>query len=143
LIRYSLAKKLEDGNMAPGLSLKFMRDGVQSANMFALISLTGVKSDEFFSGDFTNNLPYPNMGLAEKLLFKKFTQASNCPLMLGINELALYDFSGNKYDDPKFPFQLIFRPQIKIGSCDYKEQTLTDLFTNTSLEGLTTIKVYA
>lgn len=57
LLRMSLAKQAENGNLAPGLSLKFMRDNVQSANMFSLVSLTGIASSEFFDQPFTNNLP--------------------------------------------------------------------------------------
>lgn len=139
----SLAKQAEKGNLAPGLSLKFLRDGVESANMFALVSLTGISSSEFFDQPFTNNLPMPDMGLAEKLLFKKFKQASNCPLMLGSSELALYQFNGTKESSPKFPFQMIFTPKIKLGDSQYNADTLKNLFVNYQFTNAQVFDVYA
>jgi len=127
--------------MTPGLTLKFLRNNVQSANMFALVSLEGINTDEFFSHNFSNGLAYPNMNLELQVLFEKFTQASNCPLMVGGSELALYDFDGKKYDEPKFPFQLIFKPLVKIGNCSYNEGTLRNLFTSANLQNQTIIEV--
>lgn len=83
------------------------------------------------------------MGFAEKLLLKKFKQASNCPLMLGASELASNQFDGTVEASPKFPFQMIFQPKIKIGDSQYNANTLQNLFVNYAFTNVQIFDVYA
>jgi len=68
----------------------------------AMPSLDGQSDMNPFSGVFTNHPAYPT-GFALKLVAKKFTQASNCPLMIGLSDCATYSTSGSKVAQPIFP----------------------------------------
>ena len=57
--RLSLALEpdTEKLNTAPGMGLKFLRDGVDSANLVAMYSVDGQESWNFFKNDFSNHIP--------------------------------------------------------------------------------------
>ena len=59
LSRLSLALEpdTEKLNTAPGMGLKFLRDGVDSANLVAMYSVDGQESWNFFKNDFSNHIP--------------------------------------------------------------------------------------
>ena len=44
-------------NTAPGMGLKFLRDGRDSANLVAMYSVDGQESWNFFKNDFSNHIP--------------------------------------------------------------------------------------
>jgi len=58
LIRLSSALKPSDTSpLVPGIGLKFLRDGVDSANLVAIFSLNGTPGDwNFFEKDFSNQI---------------------------------------------------------------------------------------
>ena len=57
--RLSLALEpdTEKLNTAPGMGLKFLRDGMDSANLVAMYSVDGQESWNFFKNDFSNHIP--------------------------------------------------------------------------------------
>ena len=57
--RLSLALEpdTEELNTAPGMGLKFLRDGMDSANLVAMYSVDGQDSWNFFKNDFSNHIP--------------------------------------------------------------------------------------
>ena len=46
-------------NMIPGMGVKLLRDGVESANFVAMYSVDGQKSYNFFDNNFSNHIPDP------------------------------------------------------------------------------------
>jgi hypothetical protein len=117
LVRFSSAKEPGDGGFTPGMGIKFLRDGRPSANFVAMYTLDGQTCDEnnFFQHEWSNHIPLTdNFGL--KIIAAKFWQASYCPLMVGISDLASADY---KQPAPAgtFPWQLIFAPKASSG-CD-------------------------
>lgn len=59
IIRLSSAAKPVVGSqpLAPGMGLKFLRDGQESANLVAMFSVNGTPGDwNFFSKDFVNHI---------------------------------------------------------------------------------------
>ena len=65
--------------------LKFLRDGVASANFPAMPGLDpqACSVPNFFTNNFSNHLPAPKgTDFAKSLLKKKFWQASYCPQMV-------------------------------------------------------------
>jgi len=58
-VRLSCAKApaAGTGGYAPGLAFKCLRNGVKSADMFAMFSLQGQDSWNFFKNDLTNHVP--------------------------------------------------------------------------------------
>jgi len=114
-LRASHAKKPipSPANTVPGISMKFLRDNVPSANLFAMYSLEGQTSFNFFEHDLTNHVPDLNedaIDFALKQLKKAFMKASKWPTMLGLNQMATFDEDGNAENSPNFPFRLVFHP---------------------------------
>ena len=98
----------------PGLGVKFMRSGVQSANYVALVTLGPLpdNSYDFFQSNFTNHIPPPTGALS--ILAKKFNQASQCATQVGLSDMAQYDIDGNKVADPVFPFRLEMKSPLSL-----------------------------
>jgi len=113
-VRLSLAKAPvnEAGGYAPGFSLKCLRSGVKSANMFGMFSLQGQDSWNFFKNDLTNHVPdlSDNANFLLRELRATFAKASQWPVMIGLSDLAHYDQNGNNITSPVFPFRLVFHP---------------------------------
>jgi len=99
----------------PGLVVKYFRDGIPSSNTFAMFSLLGQNSYNFFKHDLSNHVPSFGdwAGIGSQLLFQKFLTASSWPTMIGLSDFASYDQYGNYYSTPNFPYRLIFHPTDK------------------------------
>jgi hypothetical protein len=120
-LRLSLAAKPESNNIAPGLSMKFMRNNIKSGNIFAMYALTGQSSFNYFAHDLSNHPPAvnvndPSIPFAKKMLFNAFSKASAWPTYLGVSDLAHYDQNGNTVANPVFPFRVIFHPVKSVHS---------------------------
>lgn len=118
-LRFSLAAApvYDPPNTIPGISYKALRDGVESANLFAMYSLLGQSSFNFFEHDLTNHAPEMNLttvDFAQRQLYKHFKTASEWPTLLGLSAMAKYDETGKEYNPPVFPFRLQFHatPQL-------------------------------
>jgi hypothetical protein len=113
-IRLSLARVPDTGpgGYVPGISLKCLRNQVPSGNMFAMYSLQGQDSWNFFKHDLTNHVPdlSDNAQFLLRELRATFAKASNWPVMIGLSGLAHYDQQGNNVSSPVFPFRLVFHP---------------------------------
>jgi len=141
IVRFSLAGKPKNDRIVPGMGLKFLRDGVDSANLVAMFSLQGQKSWNFFKNDFTTIIP-KSPGEKFKLFETKFAQGSsyiNSNSVLGFSQ---YGELGNKVVHPKFPFMLRFSPNRKFTFSDeYVHPILEDL--KSIPEGSTLYKIWA
>jgi len=114
-LRFSLATKptTKPPVTIPGISLKCMRNGVESGNVFAMYSIAGQESFNFFEHDFTNHPPEfadDSVDFATRQLKNKFKEASRWPTFLGLSGLARYDQNGVEADKPIFPFRLVLHP---------------------------------
>jgi len=117
LVRFSSAKEPGKGGYTPGMGMKFLRDGRESANFVAMYTLDGQTCNEtnFFEHEWSNHIPLTdNFGL--QIVAAKFWQASYCPLMVGLSDMA--STSPDELAAPgTFPFQLIFKP-LAVSQCD-------------------------
>jgi len=116
IIRLSLSQEPSSSNgVAPGVALKFFRDGAPSANLLGFTSFTGQPCSEtnFFEHAMSNHVP-PATGLA-KLIPAKQQQGSMCTQMLGLSDAAA-EADGS---DPVFPFEVTFEgiPEVSF-PCD-------------------------
>jgi hypothetical protein len=95
----------------PGVGIKFLRDGRPSSNFVAMPSLDGqwCTDSNFFSKDFSNHVAATG-DFALKLIAAKFWQASYCPLMVGLSDLA----SETEGQIGVFPYQLILHPLVDV-----------------------------
>lgn len=110
IIRLSVAKPTIPvmKEMAPGMGLKFLRDGVDSANLVAMYSVDGQPSFNYFEHDWSNHIP----SFTSKMLIplaEAFTKATPYINTIGLSDWAAYDQHGNK-EQPRFPWKLRFEP---------------------------------
>jgi len=142
IVRFSLAKEPSTSSRAtaPGMGLKFLRDGMDSANLVAMYSVDGQDSWNFFKHDFTNHIGPGGLELVP--LEIKFSEATNY-----ISEVALSDFgqhgeSGTQVADPRFPFMLRFRPTGEFMFSDEYVRPFTEDLTSIPM-GSTLYEVWA
>jgi len=118
IIRLSSGFDPKDGpngpGAVPGMGIKFFRDGRPSANFVAMYSLTGQPASDrdFFQHDWNNHVTMPT-SFGAKIIAAKFWQASYCPLMVGLSDLA----TGADGTQGAFPFKLNFHSLVK-SDCD-------------------------
>lgn len=76
--------------LAPGLGLKFLRDGIDSASLVAMYSVDGQDSFNFFKNDFSNHIP----AAKSKSLIPvaaKFATVTNYVQSVGLSDWAQHD----------------------------------------------------
>jgi len=143
IIRMSLAKQPDPQQLqtAPGIGLKFLRDGVASGNMVAMFSVDGQQSWNFFKNNFTNHIP----ALTSPSLIPlgiKFATATRNVQQVGLSDMARYDQTGAEVSSPSYPFSLNFVPTGEISFPDeYVQPFTTDLMSIPS--GAVLYKVFA
>lgn len=77
--------------MAPGMGLKFLRDGVDSADLVSMYSVNGQPGDwNFFEHTFTNHIPSAT-GAALDAVAKKFSSVTDYITSIGLSNYAQYD----------------------------------------------------
>jgi hypothetical protein len=135
-IRLSLARAPTNstGGFTPGISLKCLRSGMPSGNMFAMFSLQGQDSWNFFKHDLTNHVP--DLSADAEFILQElrstFAKASNWPVMIGLSNLAQYDQNGNNITAPEFPFRLVFHPTTALHNAfpDTPQEPFTGVLVN-------------
>lgn len=108
--------KKDGAGYAPGLAMKFARTGIRSGNILALPNLQ-VATFNFFKYNLSNHIA-PAKTLQGKLLMRKFGQASQCPVHVGVSDMATWTQNGTKVDVPKFPFKLFLVPSAEVHQPD-------------------------
>ena len=152
LIRLSCAKEPDTkkttavdayDNFAPGMALKFLRNGSSSANIVAMFSTNGQNSWNFFKNDFSNHVP-SSQGATLKALGLVFSSATSYIQTIGLKDLALQDTNGVIYNPSKYPFKLIFRPTDQLRS-KYSDYLSVDFMSQLAAvsSGTTLYDVYA
>merc|ERR1712080_554909 len=95
-------------NTKPGMGLKFLRDGIDSANLVAMYGVGGQESWNFFANDFTNHIP--DIPLALEVLGAKFYTATNNIRQVGVSDWSKFGEDGVEVTEPVFPYRLRFHP---------------------------------
>lgn len=115
-------------NLKPGMGLKFLRDGVDSANLVSMYSVDGQPSFNFFENDWTTIIPTASLALYP--VAAKFYTATKYVQVCGLSDFASYDQAGNAVAEPVFPYKIRFEPtgEIEFPSdvyTNYREQLAT------------------
>lgn len=71
----------------PGMGLKFLRDGMQSANLVSMYSVNGQPSWNFFANDFSNHIG-PATSASLELLAAKFATATPYVQTVGLSDFS-------------------------------------------------------
>lgn len=111
LLRLSLTyKTAKNRAVAPGLALKILRDGTYSANISALVSLSGQKNDfNFFKNPMSNIVPM-GKDFGQRAVHWIFQKASTYPEELLVDDLASINSHGEKETNVVSARQMIFVP---------------------------------
>ena len=83
---------------APGMGLKFLRDGRDSANLVAMYSVDGQDSWNFFKNNFTNHIAAGSLALLPVSI--KFSEATNYIQQVGLSEWASHAEDGTAASTP-------------------------------------------
>jgi len=128
-------------SFTPAAAIKFLRDGVPSANSFGIGSLEGSRDTfNFFTHDIYSSPVAPSLNESEslKLAAEKFLEASNWG-MTGLQYLSLYSEDGTK-QTPQFPFNLVYQGSKEVKAMfgdgfvtDYLPKLLSIIPVNTVL----------
>merc|ERR1712029_59516 len=126
---------------APGLGLKFLRDGIDSANLVAMYSVNGQESWNFFKNDFTTHIGPGGLELLP--LQVKFSEATNYVQYSALSNWGQYGEDGVEVTDSMlFPYMLRFKPSGEINFPDeYVNDWLDDL--KSIPQGTTLYQVWA
>ena len=96
-------------NMKPGMGVKFLRDGMDSANFVAMFSVDGQESLNFFEENWSNHIPAPHTKSLIPLELR-FKTATKYIQTVGLSDFAAYTQDGFMEDEAVFPFSLRFEP---------------------------------
>ena len=123
------------------MGLKFLRDGIDSANLVAMYSVNGQDSWNFFKNDFTTNIGPGGLDLLPLEL--KFSEATNFISEAGLSDFGKFGEDGvDAGAAMSFPFMLRFRPTGEISFPDeYVNDWLEDL--KSIPAGTTLYNIYA
>merc|ERR1712112_655544 len=108
----------------PGMGLKFLRDGIDSANLVAMYSVDGQESWNFFRNDFSNHIP--GLSIPLQPLAAKFATATRNVRQVGISDWGRFDENGLETKNPNFPYRLRFQPTGKFKFPDKYVRPVTE-----------------
>ena len=103
---------------APGFGIKFLRDGMYSANSVAMFSFDGQKSFNFFKNRWLTILREFNNSCARETIGKHLSGVTDHIGATSVMDMADFDEHGNKEEEPNWPFQIEFEPYDVYGWSD-------------------------
>jgi len=71
---------------APGIGVKFLRDGIDSANFVAMYSVDGQQGWNFFKNDLLNHIPKASLALLP--VAEKFATFTHYIQEVGLSDMA-------------------------------------------------------
>jgi hypothetical protein len=131
--------------MLPAIGLKFLRDGVDSANTFGVFTLEGQMEYDFFKNDLSTIFATPVQEDSDwEKVGEHFVDETHFTTSIGNSNLAEYTQEGELVEEPVFPFRLIFEPAEDVKGLfpeEYSEPLHEQL--QTIQPGSTLYKVFA
>ena len=96
--------------LVPGISLKWLRTGVPSANTVAMFMATGQPGEwNFFEHELRSHVEAVNDPAVKAVLYKS-SGITDWVYATGLSHWAEYTEDGHKENSPVFPFRLDFEP---------------------------------
>jgi len=129
-------------NMKPGMGVKFLRDGADSANFVAMFSVDGQESLNFFANDWSNHIPdVSDVSLYPLAL--RFKTQTNYIQTVGLSEMAEMTQDGSVESNVVFPWKLRFEPTGEFSMSDDTYDVTFEDYLQTIPAGSTLFNVYA
>lgn len=142
-VRMSSAAPVDEKtpNMKPGMGVKFLRDGADSANFVAMFGVDGQNDLNFFQNDWSNHIPSVKSKALVPLALRFKTQTDYIQTV-GLSDMASITQEGVT-EDPIFPWKLRFEPS---GDFEFPETTYDvpfEQYLQTIAAGSTLFNIYA
>ena len=102
----------------PGLELKFLRDGMSSANANMMFAFDGQPSFNYFKNRVSNIIREMDNTCMRETFGKKLAEASDFIGAWSIMEMSLYDSQGKRESRPNWPFMIEAEPYDTYGWTD-------------------------
>jgi hypothetical protein len=103
--------------LGPGMGIKFLRDGVDSANTVTMYQGKGQYKEWNFFAHTQSNHVFPSGGdFKLKPVLYKSSFYTDYVYQTGTSDMAKFDAQGNKESNVVFPFRLEFEPNASVKS---------------------------
>jgi hypothetical protein len=116
LVRLSVTGDPSRRGFAPGLALKMLVDGQDSANFSALYTLNGQGQDyNFFANPLSNIVPVVNE-FGPKVMNGIFRRVTRYPTKLSLQDFGMFDRAGHAINSPNSPEQVSLVSELHFAS---------------------------
>ena len=112
-------------NLTPGMGIKCLRDGMDSANFVSMFSVDGQDDLNFFANNFENHIPDVK-SFTLKPLEARFATATDWIQTVGLSNWAGWDQEGNAESASVFPWKLTLVPHSDLKFASTVEEGYTD-----------------
>lgn len=133
----------EAGVSSPSAGLKFLRDGIDSANLFTLHAFEGQPSYNFLRNSLFSHVDQPTNECNLMTSHAKLSQVSKHFGNMSVKSLSDFDQYGNLEEHPVWPFKVELRPWLDYDMPDYYVASYLDQLTHYVKEGTKLYKVIA
>lgn len=103
---------------SPGFGVKWLRDGMPSANGTAMFSFAGQPSFNFLANSWTTHLAEPQNVCGRMTISSKFAEGTRHLGNTSVLDWAQFDQFGRREEVVVWPFMLRFEPTIKTAFTD-------------------------
>ena len=127
---------------SPGFGIKFLRDGIDSADAVTMFSFDGQPSFNYFQNRWSTHLSEPENNCSRETIGKKLAETTDHIGAMSVQNWALSREDGKTELEPVWPFLIEFEPYDVFGWTDDWQEDFTDQFSKIS-PGTTLFKVFA
>ena len=103
---------------SPGFGIKFLRDGMDSADTVTMFSFDGQPSFNYFANRWSIHLNEPLNECARETIGKKLAETTDHIGAMSVMNWALHKEDGTAESEPRWPFILEFEPYDMYGWTD-------------------------
>ena len=104
----------EQDGLTPSFAMKFLRDGIESVNLFGAVGFEPQGSYNFFANTFTNHIKLHENELNQETIMLKLAEAHKFIGATGLGEFARFMEDGTPVTDYVPPFMLSYVPSADI-----------------------------
>ena len=116
----------EVNQTSPGFGIKFLRDGMDSADTVTMFSFDGQASHNYFANRWSTHLNEPVNECSRETIGKKLAETTPHIGAMSVMNWGKHDEEGNEEEEPKWPFILEFEPFDVYGWTDDWQADFTD-----------------
>ena len=132
----------EVNQTSPGFGIKFLRDGMDSADTVTMFSFDGQPSYNYFANRWSIHLNEPMNECSRQTIGKKLAETTPHIGAMSVMNWAFHKEDGSEESEPRWPFILEFEPYDIYGWTDNWQSDFTDQLSSIR-PGTVMFKVFA